>query len=180
MRLFVSIDIPVKLQEKLASIVPKHPDVKPTKKEQLHITLQFLGERSGKEAELIKQKLREISFNSFELWVQKIGAFPDQDKPRVIWAGVKHQKKLLTLQKNVATALSEFTEQGSDQKFIPHITLARTKSALKTDLTDSLFGLIDPVNFFVDSFLLKVSELHPDGSQHKTIQTFESLKTEKQ
>ncbi len=177
MRLFVSIDIPGSIQNKLAEIVPKAPCLRKTKKEQLHITLLFLGECSDVETESIINKLRGISFSPFELIVHKTGAFPNQNEPRVIWAGVKKQPKLNLLQKTILNELSECKEQEGNHNFTPHITLARVGKRFNQHLSSQIFREFEPMSFLVDSFSLKKSELHPEGSQHKIIQTFESTKT---
>ena len=72
--------------------------------DQIHFTLQFLGEINEEKCKQIKGVLNEISFSQFDVSLKNVGAFPNFKNPRVIWIGIEKDggKKLM----NLATAKS--------------------------------------------------------------------------
>ncbi len=60
---------------------------KPVESQNLHFTLQFLGEISEEVSLKIKQALKTIEFSTFKINFKGIGAFPKIKFPRVIWIG---------------------------------------------------------------------------------------------
>lgn len=174
MRLFVSIDLPGKVREKLHGWLPDRPDLRYTKQEQLHLTLLFLGECDEQKVNSIVNELKTVQFIPFEIIIEGLGAFPDRKNPRVIWAGVNKHADLLNLQHQISSKLGAFADTDENRSFKPHITLARTTERFTLKNKNQLFepGKSMPVK--VESFALKKSILSPEGSIHKTLQKFNS------
>ena len=90
MRTFVSIEI--NNREILDNITKFQKDVNIDAKailpEQIHFTLQFIGEIDIVSKEKIVDAMNRIEFSKFEITLEGIGAFPRTKSPRVIWIGV--------------------------------------------------------------------------------------------
>ncbi|MEM2508331.1 MAG: RNA 2',3'-cyclic phosphodiesterase [Candidatus Hadarchaeales archaeon] len=133
-RLFIAVNLPEDLREKLASIQKEFPKVslKFVEPENLHLTLKFLGETPTGKIENIKKAISiavQHSY-SFELEVAGLGAFPDLRRSRVIWAGVrKGNQDVINLQRSIDRTLAEHGFP-LEKDFHPHVTLARVKSAV--------------------------------------------------
>jgi 2'-5' RNA ligase len=133
MRIFVGIEITnnditnsiKEFQEKV------NIDGKPVELQNLHFTLQFLGEISKEIAEKIIQSLKTIEFSSFDVNLEGIGAFPKPKFPRVIWVGTDEigGNMLIRLSKKVEKVL-EPLGFFSDKPFKPHITVFRIKKKI--------------------------------------------------
>ena len=172
MRLFVSIDLPGEVQEKLQYWLPSLPELRYTKKEQLHLTLLFLGESDEGEANLIAKRLGAIQFEPFDMVIEGVGAFPSRTNPRVFWAGVKKNIELIRLQKQISEKLSGFVDDGGNDSFKPHITLARATKQFRLKRSEKLFEKEESIFLKVASVSLKKSILSEEGSTHTVLKTF--------
>ena len=90
MRVFIAVEISdVEILKKIRTFQDTlEIDAKPTKINQIHFTIQFLGEINEKQCEKVKDVLKEISFSQFELSLNGVGGFPNLSNPRVIWVGI--------------------------------------------------------------------------------------------
>ncbi len=125
MRLFVGIPVSGEIKEELKAVLQGlsglEADLRVVAPENLHITGVFLGEAN---LEASKKKLRSLSGMAFSVPIQRVGAFPSADKPRVIWAGVLGKEIISLLQK----IRQLFPSPDAPEELQPHITLARVKS----------------------------------------------------
>jgi len=89
-RVFIAINLPESTREELASYQEKWPELSArwTKPENLHITLDFIGNVSDEELEEIKEETKEIyrNYKPFTLKLSKIVYGPSEKMPRMIWA----------------------------------------------------------------------------------------------
>ncbi len=129
MRLFVAIDIPNEIRERLAKFVEGvrnfAPDAKWVGPETFHITLKFVGERSLEDADRIKQLLREIKAAPVTLSFSGYGFFPSPTKARVFWTGIQSDTHLAELASSVDSATATLGIPREKAPFTPHLTLAR-------------------------------------------------------
>lgn len=172
MRLFVSIDLPEEIQKYLQGWLPALPGLRYTKKEQLHLTLLFIGESDEDQVCLITEKLRTVQFEPFQMVIKGVGAFPGRKNPRVIWAGVEENDELMDLQKQISKKLSGFIDEGGNHSFKPHITLARATRQFRFKKSDGLFEKSESLSLTVASVSLKKSILSQEGSTHTVLETF--------
>ena len=99
MRVFVAVEI--SNDEILKNIQTFQKDVqidaKPTKIDQIHFTLEFLGEIDQEKCEQVKDIIKKISFSSFDISLKGVGGFPNLKNPHVIWIGIDDNgaKKLI-------------------------------------------------------------------------------------
>ncbi len=166
MRLFVSIEIPRKIKEKMAPLISEleKAGVTPVKQqEQLHCTLCFLGEVPESELPAIKKALLTVQFKEFSIDVASIGAFPSLKNPSVIWVGLK-SCELNTLAKEVALAL-----KVESRPFVAHCTLARVKTQGVNLGFLQKYSKIRFGTFILRSFELKKSALSSKGAKHEIL-----------
>ena len=166
-RLFISIELPESITERLAGLDPQLRGVRWLEPLQMHLTLAFLGSVSTEIQETLSEKLRAISWKPFFLPLIGLGAFPSKGWPKIIWIGVgTGHPHLFQLHKRVQEALLAVGLEPDLRSFHPHVTLARCRDVspqtirpfLKTQ-ADFDAGLIH-----VESFCLNSSELTPPGS----------------
>ncbi|MDO8735268.1 MAG: RNA 2',3'-cyclic phosphodiesterase [Elusimicrobiota bacterium] len=138
MRLFIAVNIKAETKNKIVRIqsaLKKNCDgVKWTLPENLHLTLKFLGEVDDSRKDLISEKLRQavIGIKKFEIDFEKIGVYPFETAPRVLWSGVGEGKiELENLAQKIESLLTEIANLGFEKEkrsFSAHLTLGRFKS----------------------------------------------------
>jgi RNA 2',3'-cyclic 3'-phosphodiesterase len=185
-RAFVAIHLPARIREKLQatqkeleSAIPEDA-VRWAPFEQLHLTLEFLGNVALERLSELQSALREVaaSHRTLELSCEAVGAFSSVRNPRVIWAGIKGElEALLALQSDVRKAVQPWVAEEETRAYRPHVTLGRVRPINRRDLpkisdalafvTERAFG-----SWKVDDFTLMQSKLSPHGSQHSTLATF--------
>jgi len=137
MRLFIAIDLDNTLKEKIYNIIEKLKtadcSIKWVEKENLHITLKFIGETPEDKIESIKKTILKAidGIKKFKLSISGFGVFLNMKFPRVLWLGVKEGENQL---KTIAERLSP-----SEKNFSCHLTIGRFKSTKNLEkLTDIL------------------------------------------
>lgn len=174
MRTFVAVEINSK--EVLESIKKIQADLKinakPIELQNIHFTLQFLGEISDNTLKDIQDILRLIEFEVFDVKFERVEAFPKPRFVRIIWVGVDEigARHLTDLAKSVSTALSPLGFK-QDKPFQPHVTIFRVKNKIN-DITDEL-AKISASSFGVQrvtEFKLKKSVLTPNGPIYSDLQ----------
>ena len=84
MRVFVAVEISNDKILKNIETFQKNVqiDAKPTKIDQIHFTLKFLGEIDETKCEQVKDIIKKISFSSFDLSLKGVGGFPNLKTPK--------------------------------------------------------------------------------------------------
>lgn len=93
-----------------------------------HLTLKFLGDTPSYYINSIKIILEEIAHkhSAFCMGISGLGYFGNQ-KPRIIWAGIETEKKLIDIQRSVENKLQQLGFEKENKPFRPHLTLGRIK-----------------------------------------------------
>ncbi len=109
--------------------------------EAIHLTLQFLGEIDDRTVGLIAGSLDEVCVNHprmiFE--VGGLGGFPNLNRPRVIWIGIREADVSLSkLQAEIGGRVSKVGIDAEERTFHPHLTLGR----LRREASQSELGLL--------------------------------------
>lgn len=186
-RLFWGIEIPDKLKELIFKReLEKINNIKFVSKENIHLTILFLGEIS----ENIFQNytinlclLDNIINNPFTISLKSFGVFPDIKFPRVFWVGIEDKKSNLNyIFQKIFNYSKQFLnnefDSSKNQKFFPHITIARFKQ--KPDII-SLQKIIDKYNNFsfgefeVKNIVLFQSELTSDGPVYSIVKSINNF-----
>lgn len=173
-RLFVAIDPPQQIRDRLAMLCCGLPSARWTPQEQLHLTLCFIGEVDGSTFLDIREALAEVTVPQFSLHLQGVGFFPPRGQPRVIWAGIEKSEPLHLLQRKITTRLFHLGLEPDNRKFSPHITLARLQQtpAAKVGKYLQNNGLFRSLPFLVDQFTLYSSLLGRAGALHLVEQQY--------
>jgi RNA 2',3'-cyclic 3'-phosphodiesterase len=141
--------------------------------ENFHFTLVFFGEVDNSILDKIVTKISEIEFQSFEINFGMIGAFPNNNQPKVVWIGLDEKTKYVFYQLSVLVRskledLDIKLEKEIEKEIIPHITLFRTKKvslSLKLPGVKSNFSISDRI----DTISVKKSMTTPQGPIYKNI-----------
>lgn len=164
MRVFIAIDLPNNIKDKIYQEIKNIRGVKGkfVERENLHITLKFLGEIQPNAVEKIKKELENIKFQKFEIEIYGFGEFNN----RVLWFGIKKGfDRIMELKKEIDNSLKKFGFMP-DNNFHPHITILRVKEILsKEDYYHTLEKMknIEIGRFLVEDFSLKQSILRREG-----------------
>jgi len=179
MRTFVAIEISDKNIIKSIKKFQKeiHIDAKAVESNNLHFTLQFLGEISDDVSQKIIQALHTIKFSSFNVNLKGIGIFPKPKFPRVVWIGTDNNggDLLIQLSQKVKKVL-EPLGFISDKTFKPHITVFRIKNKIG-DMTKEMKsqGEIDFGMQKITNIKLKKSELTPNGPVYSDLEEISAI-----
>ncbi|PAD86751.1 RNA 2',3'-cyclic phosphodiesterase [Niallia circulans] len=91
-----------------------------------HITLAFLGSASDEQREKLQTLLNQFPLSTdFQIHIDHLGVFGQRQSPRIFWAGMKEEQKLVELRNQVFAASSKAGFQLETRPFHPHMTLAR-------------------------------------------------------
>ncbi|RMF80867.1 MAG: RNA 2',3'-cyclic phosphodiesterase [Nitrospirae bacterium] len=168
-RLFVAIDLPEPVRERLAALCSGVPGARWVAPEQFHLTLRFIGEVAEDRFREIAAALPAAAGPPFSLALDGLGFFPPRGRPRVLWAGVAASEPLLALRTRVESALAAVGVEREGRRFAPHVTLARLKGTspgrVGRFLEHHPLFRTDP--FPVDRYLLYSSVLTRHGAHHR-------------
>ena len=95
--------------------------------ENLHLTLVFIGECTAKQVSLIKTAMDAANSKPFGLLIDRVGRFGrgSEQGEALWWAGVRGDKALLDLQRDLTDRLAAAGFSVDRRKYSPHITLGR-------------------------------------------------------
>lgn len=161
MRLFVALALPAALKAQLALLAGGIPGARWVPPENYHLTLRFIGEVEGWQAQEVDDALAAIRARPFELSLRGLGTFEKAGRIQALWVGVERTEGLSFLQSKVETALQRIGLEPERRRFAPHVTLARTEKAPP----EKLIGFVQAHNLFrappmtVESFTLYSSRL---------------------
>jgi len=135
LRIFLAISLPPEvlanielLQNRLKRSL--QGDIRWVRPAGIHLTLKFFGEVTPEAVEKITAVVAgpAAATAPFVLEARGLGAFPDMNRPRVIWLGVAGETgALLSLQRNLEQALSGAGFPREERPFRAHLTLGRVK-----------------------------------------------------
>ncbi|MFP7754973.1 RNA 2',3'-cyclic phosphodiesterase [Thermodesulfobacteriota bacterium B35] len=168
MRLFVAIDLPATVRDRLVSMSCGLPGARWVRREQLHLTLRFIGEVDGLLFQAVRDALARVEVHSFTMELNGVGFFPPRKKPRVVWVGIRDNEDLLRLRNRIESGLVRVGLAPEKRKFSPHITLARLNRTPPSRVGHYLqeHSLFTSPAFRVDRFRLYSSVLGRNGATH--------------
>jgi RNA 2',3'-cyclic 3'-phosphodiesterase len=179
-RTFIAINLPSDIKKYLARYQEKFSllPAKWTPKDNLHITLLFLGDLTDEQLGEVCVTVKEIAKNhgTFNVVLQHVGYGPD-DKipPRMLWVSGEKSKELSLLKTDLQEVLLEKVHFVPDAKaFSPHITLARISAfawrQINPEERPEVAEAID-MSFTVESIEVMESELKKGGPQYVVIES---------
>lgn len=182
MRLFVALSMPDSVAQSLMLVQGGVPGARWQTREQLHLTLSFIGEVDGRDGAMIDDALAGIRAPAFSLQLHGVGQFGTgkQTRAHALWAGTRANPALEHLQRKVDTAIRRAgtpadASNGSGHKFTPHVTLARMRHPEPGKVVEWLThnALYTSAEFAVAAFHLYSSRLTSDGSIYRIEQSYE-------
>ncbi|HUN94314.1 MAG TPA: RNA 2',3'-cyclic phosphodiesterase [Burkholderiaceae bacterium] len=155
MRCFVALwpdhEARERLAEAAAALAREIPSARPTRADNLHLTLAFIGELRPALAAVVVQRLAALPrpWAPSTPWrLDRIGSFPSA---RVAWAGGEHDERLERLASDARSILDDLHVHYDRKPFAAHVTLARHVGRLEAR------GLEPPVRWPIGQPRLVVS-----------------------
>jgi 2'-5' RNA ligase len=141
MRLFIAVKLNDEVKDFLAEAIQKLKAYASggrfTHRENLHLTLVFLGEVSEEKLVAVKSAMDRVSGKSFRLSVKGFGRFKRRGGD-IHWAGIVGNDALLSLQKQLNIELKTEGFASEEREFSPHLTLGREIRI--PDTSSNLYG----------------------------------------
>lgn len=144
---------------------------RPTPPEQVHLTLQFIGDTPQGDLDRVIESIERSASGiaPFGLTPLRLMTLPPRGRPRLVALETDAPPPLLELQRRLAHRLARNPRQKAGDRFLPHLTLARfTHDARPRDLD---VPARDPM-FHVEHLALVRSVLLPTGAQHRVLREF--------
>jgi 2'-5' RNA ligase len=169
-RCFIAIEISKNNNiEKLVKEIEKSGAiVKLVESKNIHITLRFLGDINEdlvyKIEDILKNALLDIK--PFKIELYGVGVFPNVNYIKVIWIGIKKTEFLEEIFNKINKEINLIIPDTKTQKFKPHITIGRVKSAKNKEKILNIIKKYQNKKFsdiLIETIKLKKSELTSTG-----------------
>jgi 2'-5' RNA ligase len=165
----------LQLTSRLRLSVQSSGDIKWVAAENLHWTLQFLGNLDERDipevCDAVSTAVTEIE--PFELEARGAGAFPSAQRPRTLWIGARQGERAMTvLHSAVERRLKKRGYRGEQRRFVPHITIGRAgRKSSAHSLEEELANLADydAGTMLVDEVTVYSSQLGPGGPTYEVL-----------
>lgn len=168
MRLFTAITFSPETEECIygisESLMNSFPRMRIEKKENLHLTLSFIGEVEPSSLSDVIEALDSVSFSPFVININDISFF-SRKGGRIYYIGVERNEALLSLQRSQEKALLDLGLKLEERKYRPHVTLSRRA------YDDIPAASTNRIAEEVSSFSLMLSERGERGMIYTTIFT---------
>jgi len=144
---------------------------------QVHLTLHFFGSVPAKEVELIHLFSKKVAslFSPFKLTLDRIGGFPNLEKPDIVWLGIEERAgRLLSLQKAIQGEVQTLGFRTEARPFQPHATIGRVKRKSR-DLGPLLARIplaLPTLEKTADHFALYQSYCLPEGVRYEILEKY--------
>lgn len=174
MRLFIGIaleeDAATALEKVQQRLVSTSNDLRWSRPEDRHVTLQFLGEVGPEQAACVVEALGAVRSPLVPVRIAGVGFFP---RAGVFWAGVEAVAELLALQQRVTAATRRCGFVEEPRPYRPHITLARSRGRRGAGALAGLQQVVDQRRIRLEAectareFALYESIPGPEGARYE-------------
>lgn len=164
------------MAESFLRLSQKNPDIKNirwTPKENLHITLFFIGEIEEKNLSDVKVNLENIFIDqkTFSLEFESV-ILKGKKHPSMIWVGFRKNEFFRELSEKIHQSIKDFmTVKSVHHDPIPHCTLARLKPGADISSMNRMINLQQPV-LKINTAELWQTEQTKDGVRYVCLQKF--------
>lgn len=173
-RLFVGLYPPVEAAEAMLAEFRTYewPEHRETTIEQIHMTLQFIGDVLASRLDDIAESVERAAagLKRFEVSPTHIITLPDVGHARLAAIETDGHPVLLEIKRRLVTRLAR-TAKDRSRNFRPHLTLCRFH--IPVLLKEPLREDVELAPFAVDRIMLMKSTLRPDGAVHKQLAVVE-------
>ena len=178
-RAFIAIDLPegVKsfLSEAQQALKLHRFRVKWVRPQNIHLTLKFLGNTATADTDKILAAMTQAAKDCpvVSLAAKGIGVFPNANRPRVIWAGLKGQVEILAnLQQTLDAHLADAGFPAETRPFKSHLTLGRVKGNIAPARMKAAIDELEKFEsepFEINQVVLFKSDLRPAGAVYTKV-----------
>jgi len=140
--------------------------IRATPPEQVHLTLQFIGDTDARDLEAIRESVKRSASGlatAARLSVTSLITLPPRGQPRLVAAALEPHSTLLELHRRLALRLARNAKDHD--RFLPHMTLGRYPSSGGPRIEHPSPKL----SFDIASITLVESILRPDHAEHRTL-----------
>lgn len=181
-RAFIAIEVDSVTKQKISGLIntlkKTNADVKWVRENQMHLTLKFLGNVSQDKIPFISDAIKQITYDihEFPLSFSGIGAFPNTNRPRVIWAAIdKGSKELKTMAGLIEKKMNSLGFKKEDRDYKAHLTLGRVRSQknikeLAKNISGAEFKIKSDIK--IEKLTLFQSTLTPKGTVYAPLGEF--------
>ncbi len=173
LRLFVAIYPPEDSRRSMLRTLHKlspPPDARnrATPLEQLHMTVQFIGDAPERDLDDITESIRRSAsgLGPFPLKPTRLITLPERGTPRLIAMETDSPPQILELHRRLAQRLARSPRAKTGDRFLPHLTVCRFTASARPK------PLEQPVSleaFPVTAISLMQSTLRPEGAIHSVV-----------
>jgi len=177
-RLFIAFPLSEKVKASLKQIISDlrlyGGDIKWVDFSNIHLTLKFLGDTDPKIIPRITDIIDStaIKYQAQQVTIDRLGSFPNFDRPRVIWVGSSSDTGTLTsIAEHIDIGTATLGWEREEKKFKPHLTLGRIKNPTRLhELTDAAKTYrFETIEMLLDRIILYQSTLTPHGPIYKKL-----------
>ena len=174
LRLFIGVYPPPEVASALVGALEglDLPPCRVTNAEQVHLTLQFIGDTPVKELDGTKESVRRATagVGSFALMPLRLITLPRRGPARLVATETDAPAPLLEMQRRLASRLARAPRRKPGDRFLPHLTLCRFRSPARMEEVECEVAF-EP--FPVERLMLMKSSLRPDGAVHEIVEAVE-------
>ncbi len=178
-RCFIALEVPRVIQSQLGQLINElkvaGADVKWVDPNNIHLTLKFLGEISPKQVAAVSAQFEHMKglHHRTPAQLTGLGAFPDMQRPRVIWAGLELAPAIGALFSDMEERMRAIGFPHEQRCFAPHLTLGRVRSPRNLlKLAQRIAGTgVASAQFKMATLTLFQSTLTPAGSIYQPLTT---------
>jgi 2'-5' RNA ligase len=159
------------LLDRLADLdLPPH---RPLPAEQVHMTLQFLGDTPAGELESVCESVARsgAGLAPFPLDLETLVRLPERGPVRLVAARTSAHATLLELKTRLVTRLARRPRERPARRFLPHLTLCRFRAPAR--MPDLAAPIDDLPRFEVGAIHVMRSILRPEGARHEALARYE-------
>ncbi len=147
----------------------------------IHLTMAFLGELDDTRLEAASQATRQIALTAqpFSYSLNGLGVFGSVAHPRVVWVGISDPEGFLgRLQHALYVQLTASGFTLDERPFVPHLTLARARTPLRSPEQQQLQRLLSSDHFVkntsypASALHVMKSDLSATGAHYTSLSTF--------
>ncbi len=164
-RCFVALPIPEEIIDEIQTCQIGLSNAKWTKRENLHITLHFIGEIPIENFRMIQETLKEVQGKAFSIRIKNPKVFYKKNQ-QILWLGNEPNEPIISLRNQILKIIQKFVPPYKKEEYVPHLTIARLDRTDRKNLNNYLltYENFSTKEFMINSFGLYSSILHPKGA----------------
>ncbi len=161
MRLFIAINFTEDVKNELCLTIERLKSNANqgnfTRRENLHLTLVFLGEVAPESIQNIKSAMEKVTVEKFLLSLSGLGYFK-RNGGDIYWMGVERNNCLAALHSQLCRGLTQAGFTLDNREYKPHLTLGREIRLIDRLDKEAFSKTIKPLKQVVDKISLMKSE----------------------